>query len=409
MSEISMTHSRLHFVFLNIGHFLDHFFMLVFATVAALTLTTEWDMSYGELIPYATPGFIAFGLFALPAGWMADKWSRQGMMAVFFIGIGICSVLTALAQTPLQIGMTLFAMGGFAAIYHPVGIPLVIEGSSGGKTGMPIAINGVFGNLGVASAALITGYMIDHVGWREAFIWPGILTIALGLFYIWLMTRAASPAPAPAVLSKSKAGARSYEGVSLLRIFAIIILTTALGGIAFQSTTFALPKVFDERLGGLALSATLVGWYAFLVFALAALAQLVVGYLLDRYSARNIFIGVAALQAVFFALMPGLNDWAALAVAVSFMLAVFGQIPINDVLVGRLAASAWRSRVFACRYIITFSALAASIPMIAWIHRMYGFDMLFQILTGVALAILVAVILLPRAIPARVQETAAAE
>ncbi len=401
-----MTYSRLHFLFVNIGHFLDHFFMLVFATVAALTLATQWGMSYGELIPYATPGFIAFGMFALPAGWLADKWSRHAMMALFFIGIGACSILTALATTPLHMGIALFSMGFFAAIYHPVAIPLVIEGTTGGKTGMPIAVNGVFGNLGVASAALITGFMIDNAGWREAFVWPGIFSIILGLVYIWLMTKMPQTAKAPARKKSSKT-TRSYQGVPLIRIFAIILMTTALGGIIFQSTTFALPKVFDERLDALALSATLVGLYAFLVFALAALAQLVVGYLLDRHSARSVFIGVAALQATFFAIMPGLTDWAALIVAVAFMLAVFGQIPINDVLVGRLTTSEWRSRVFACRYIVTFSALAASIPMIAWIHANWGFDRLFMLLAVVALCILLAVLMLPRAIPARTQAAAA--
>ncbi|GBE44055.1 major Facilitator Superfamily protein [bacterium BMS3Bbin10] len=409
-----MTPSRLHFMFLNIGHFLDHFFMLIFATVAALTLWREWGMSYGELIPYATPGFIAFGLFALPAGWLADKWSRRGMMAAFFIGVGVCSMLTSLAQTPLQMGAALFAMGVFAAIYHPVGIPLVIEGRV--RTGMPIAINGVFGNLGVASAALITGFMIDNAGWRAAFIWPGIVCVGVGLAYLWFFAKTPQPAkaakpaekePAKKGPEKKKSRGRSYQGVSLIRIFAIILVTTALGGMVFQSTTFALPKIFDERLGGMALSATLVGWYAFLVFALAAFAQLVVGYLLDRHSARLVFIGVAALQAVFFALMPGLHDWAALAVAFAFMLAVFGQIPINDVLLGRLTTSEWRSRAFACRYIVTFSALAASIPMIAWVHANWGFDRLFMGLAVAALLILLAVIMLPRAMPAQTQSAIA--
>ena len=399
-----MTRSRLHFLFLNFGHFIDHFFMLIFATVAALTLTREWGMSYGELIPYATPGFIAFGAFALPAGWLADKWSRPGMMALFFIGVGACSVLTALAQTPLQMGAALFALGMFAAIYHPVGIPLVIEGRA--RTGMPIAINGVFGNLGVASAALITGFMIDNAGWRAAFIWPGVLCIGIGIAYLWLISRMPRQAKASGPVKK-KSAVQSYKGVSLIRIFAIILATTALGGIIFQSTTFALPKIFDERLGGMALSATLVGWYTFLVFALAALAQLVVGYLLDRHSARLVFIGVAALQAGFFAIMPGLNDWAALAVAFAFMLAVFGQIPINDVLLGRLTTSEWRSRAFACRYIVTFSALAASIPMIAWVHANWGFDRLFMGLAVTALFILLAVIMLPRAMPTGAQGAAA--
>ena len=400
-----MNPSRLHFTFLNVGHFLDHFFMLIFATVAALTLTREWGLSYAELIPYATPGFVAFGLCALPAGWLADKWSKRGMMAVFFVGIGGCSILTALAQTPLQIGIALFAMGVFAAIYHPVGLPLVIEGRD--KTGMPIAINGVWGNLGVASAALITGFMIDNAGWREAFVWPGILSIGLGLAYFALIFRAPRPEAAKKA-AKSGGKAAGYQGASLVRILAIIMFTTALGGFAYQSTTFALPKVFDERLTGLALSATMVGWYAFLVFSAGAVAQIIVGYLLDRHPARYVFIGVAALQAIFFAIMPGLTDWAALIVAVIFMLAVFGQIPINDVLMGRITASEWRSRAFACRYVVTFSALAATIPLIAWIHATYGFDMMFMALTGGALAILAAVMMLPRAIPSHAEAAAAA-
>lgn len=400
-----MNPSRLHFTFLNVGHFLDHFFMLIFATVAALTLTREWGLSYAELIPYATPGFVAFGLCALPAGWLADKWSKRGMMAVFFVGIGACSILTALAETPLQIGIALFAMGVFAAIYHPVGLPLVIEGRD--KTGMPIAINGVWGNLGVASAALITGFMIDNAGWREAFVWPGFLSIALGLAYFWMIFRAPRPEAAKKV-AKSGGKSAGYQGASLVRILAIIMFTTALGGFAYQSTTFALPKVFDERLTGLALSATMVGWYAFLVFSAGAVAQIIVGYLLDRHPARYVFIGVAALQAIFFAIMPGLTDWAALIVAVIFMLAVFGQIPINDVLMGRITASEWRSRAFACRYVVTFSALAATIPLIAWIHASYGFDMMFMALTGGALAILAAVMMLPRAIPSHAEAAAAA-
>ena len=93
-----MNRDRLHFLFLNIGHFLDHLFMLIFATVAALALSREWGLSYGELLNYATPGFFAFGLFACPAGWLADKWSRDGMMCVFFIGIGVASIATALPR-----------------------------------------------------------------------------------------------------------------------------------------------------------------------------------------------------------------------------------------------------------------------------------------------------------------------
>ena len=441
-----MSRDRLNFLFLNVGHFLDHLFMLIFATVAALRLAEEWGMSYAALIPYATPGFVAFGIGAIPAGWIADKWSREGMMVIFFIGIGASSIATALAGSPVEIALGLFAIGGFAAIYHPVGLAMVVHGRK--KTGIPLAINGVFGNLGVAAAALLTGWFIDTGGWRNAFVLPGVVSIGLGAAYaafVWSgrTSRAAgrqgdgsggatkedaarkeaasqrrdaagmrdagakrAPAAGRAVAAKqapaagqAAGGPSSIERGVFVRVFAIIVFTTAVGGLIFQSTTFALPKIFDERLTELAGSATAVGGYAFLVFTIAAFAQLVVGYLVDHHSVRTVFAFVAGLQAVFFALMYQLTGVAALVVAVAFMLVVFGQIPINDVLVGRITKSGWRSRVYSIRYIVTFSVMASTLPLIAWIHASRGFGVLFTVMAVAAAGIFAAVMLLPRAGP----------
>ena len=308
-----MRGERLNFAFLNVGHFLDHLFMLIFAAVAALRLTEEWGMSYAALIPYATPGFIAFGICALPAGWLADKWSREGMMVIFFVGIGASSIATALANTPFEIALGLLAIGAFAAIYHPVGLAMVVHGRE--KTGVPLAVNGVFGNLGVAAAALITGYFIDTGGWRNAFVLPGIISIGLGAIYaavVWAgRGRRAAERMVEAGAPSATRGAASVERAVFVRLFSIIMLTTAIGGIIFQGTTFTLPKIFDERLTELAGSATAIGGYAFLVFSIAAIAQLYVGYLLDRHSARTVFAYVAGLQAVFFAVMYQLTGVAA--------------------------------------------------------------------------------------------------
>ncbi len=391
-----MTRNRIEFLFLNVGHFLDHLFLLVFATAAALTLTREWAMTYAQLIPYATPGFIVFAACSVPAGWIADKWSREGMMAIFFIGIGASSILTAGAETPLQIAFGLAAIGLFAAIYHPVGLAMVVHGRE--KTGVALAINGIFGNLGVASAALITGYLVDRAGWREAFVLPGLLSVLIGVAYAAFVfggrkTAAAEGAPIP---SRPAAGAPGFERRLLVRLFAVIFFSTAVGGLIFQSTTFALPKIFDERLGDIAGSATLVGRYAFMVFTIAAFAQLAVGYLVDRHSVRTVFAFVAGLQALFLAAMVQMTGMAALIVSVAFMLFVFGQIPINDVLVGRATIAEWRSRVFALRYVLTFSIAATAIPLIAWIHSQWGFETLFVVLAAAAGAIFLSVLILPR-------------
>ena len=394
--------NRIQFAFLNAGHFFNHLFMLIFATVAALSLSREWGMDYGELIPYATPGFVAFGVCAVPAGWLADKWSRQGMMVVFFIGIGLSAVFTALSRTPFQIGAGLLAIGVFAGIYHPVGLALVVQGRR--NTGVPLAVNGIFGNMGVACAALIAGFLIDHAGWRSAFVWPGVLSVVTGIAYVlFLRGKAGTGELEQGKTSAGRSGEKPMlSGRMLLRVFVIIYVSTAIGGLLFQSTTFSLPKVFDEKLAGLAISATLVGWYAFLAFGFAAFGQLIVGYLVDRYSVRVVFSLVAALQALFLAIMPGLTGWTALMVSVAFMLAVFGQIPINDVMVGRITRSEWRSRVFAFRYIVTFSVMASSLPLIAWIYSHWGFDGLFKVLAVAAACTFIAVLMLPRALSERV-------
>ncbi len=393
-----MKYRQLEFLFLNVGHFFDHLLILIFATVAALALAREWGMGYAALIPYATPGFVAFGLFAVPAGWLADKWSREGMMLVFFLGIGVSAMLTALADTPLQIGFGLFVIGIFGAIYHPVGLAMVVQGRT--KTGMPLAINGVFGNLGVGCAALITGFLIDQTGWRSAFVWPGAVCVAIGLAYAIFLS--ASRRRGDDAVGASGGEPKSEQTLQvprtvLVKIFAVIFFSTAVGGLVFQSTTFSLPKVFDERLGELALTATSVGSFAFVVFALASVGQLIVGFLLDRISLKLVFLVVAGIQALFFALMVGATGSVALAVGAVFMLAVFGQIPINDVLVGRITRSEWRSRVFGLRYIVTFSVSASAVPLIAWIYGFWGFDTLFWVLTAAASTIFIAVSLLPAA------------
>jgi len=406
---------RLHFLLLNIGHLLDHLFMLVFATVAALALYREWDLGYAELLAYATPGFFAFGLFSLPAGWLADKWSRDGMMCVFFIGIGLASLATSFAETPVQIGIGLFVIGMFAAIYHPVGLAIVT--SKWRDIGIRIAANGVWGNLGVAGAALITGFLIDNGGWRLAFVIPGLVSIGFGLAYLglrWTGIHAESDArKAMAAVIEVKTSP-SYRAL-LIRVSAIVFMTTAVSSIIFQATTFALPKIFEERLQGLAIElsawidgiaasgqgdvATVIGSLAFIVFAVASIAQLVVGSMLDRFGPRPVFMVVATVQLVFFSAMPGLTDGVALAAALGFMLGAFGQIPINDYMIGKTAQGAYKARIYGVRYVVSFTVLALTLPLIAIVYQHWGFDTLFRILAGAAAAILVIVAALPKRLP----------
>ena len=412
-----MKRDKSNFFFLNLGHFFDHFLILIFATVAVALavdrrvdipgVATEWGLKYSEFIPFATAGFVAFGVFSIPAAWLADKWSRPGMIAVFFLGIGAATMLAALAQSPLQLGAAVFLVGMMGAIYHPVGLAMVVQGKV--NTGVPVAVNGIFGNLGVAAAPLVTLLLIEFYGWRAAFFIPGAICFVTGIAYAFFL-RAGPDVEEVSAEKKAAidAAVLDLDRKTLIRVFGIIFFTAAIGSFIFQSTTFALPKIFDERLAGFATSGSEVGMWAFIVFAIASIAQLAVGYMVDRYSVRYVFAFVAFTQSVFFALMLNLTGINALIVAVGFMLVVFGQIPINDVLVGRVAKSEWRARAFSARYIITFAVMATTIPALSYIHSSWGFTRLFLLMAAGAAIIFCTVLFLPHTRAAlKSRETAA--
>jgi MFS family permease len=374
-----------------LGHAYDHLFMLLFTTVV-LTLEHEpgFEGGYGELLALSVTGFIAFGAGSLPAGWLGDRWSRPGMMIVFFIGIGISSILTGLATGPFSLGAGLTAIGVFASIYHPIGIAMVAENAR--KLGREIGVNGVFGNLGVATAAITAGALSDTIGWRTAFIVPGAVAVATGLAYA-LFVRAGpmKATAAPAKRVQASAG-------EIKRVFIILIFATLFAGIVFNATTISLPKVFDERLVTLAASATGVGGWVFMVFAIAAVAQVVVGYLLDRYPLKIVYAGVALSQAPLVAAASVAAEAGMVIVAIAMMLSVFGLIPIHDTIVARYTTNEWRSRIYGVKFVLALGVAALAVPLVAGLHALTGgFYWVFMTLAGFAAVIGVCALAMPGA------------
>lgn len=348
---------------LNMGHWLDHLATTIFP-VAILELARVFGMDWNALLLFGLGGTIAFGAFSLPAGWLGDRWSRRGMMLLFFFGIGVSLVLCGLTSSPIELAIGLTLVGVFAAIYHPVGLAmLAMDASNVGRT---LGVNGLYGNFGIAFAAFITGGLIWLINWRAAFIAPGLLSIALG-FLFWRL-----------VPNEIKVGGRKSVAAIPVdralgkRIFFILATTTIAGGLIFTSTTQSMPKVFEENLGALTGSTLGIGVLVAGVYVLAAVAQLIVGNLIDRFSLRRVFLPVALVQAPLLLVLGWASDWSLLVLAFAVMFAVFGQIPINDAMVARYAPAEWRARAYSLRYIMSFGASATAVPMIAWLHGQYG-------------------------------------
>ncbi len=373
--------------FINLGHLLDHLVMLVFPTVV-IALAREWNRPYSEMLPLALGGFIAFGAFAIPAGWLADHWSRYRMMAVFFFGIGASLFLTGFAREPWQIAAGLALTGMFAAIYHPVGIAMLVAAPK--NLGMALGWNGLWGNLGLAFAAIVSGALMDLWGWRAAFFLPGLAAIGAGALFLLLVP---DPGPVP---KRSKSIGLHVDARTMAQIFVILLIATACGGVIFNSTTVAMPKVFDERLSALTNTNLGIGALVALVYSIAAFAQVLMGTLIDKFEMKHLMIAVGLVQIPLLALAANLDGWPMLIVALCMMMAIFGQIPLNDAIVGKYVADEYRARVLAVRYVVSLGVAAVAVPLIAVLHRTEGgFRNVFLVLAALAGAVLISAVFFP--------------
>jgi MFS family permease len=378
---LGLSRRRVSIGFLNWAHALDHFVMLIYPTVVALQAL--YGRSYSELIGLSTGSFVAFGLFSLPAGWLADRWSRRNMMVAFYLGCGASLIGAALAPSLIGLAIALFVLGIFAAIYHPVGTAMVIESAT--QRGRTMAFNGVCGNLGISLAAGITAMLMATLSWRGAFFVPGIICIATGVAYVWLIPdearhKSARNATADVPLSPAVAAI----------IFGLFIVVALAAGLVFNTLSVALPKIVDERVRNISLVE--IGSLTTAVFICGAIAQMTVGRLVERFRLHILFAVLAIMQfagVVWTAYASGATVLVALAFT---MAAIYGQITVNDLIIARYTADAWRGRVFAVRYFLTFTTSSIAVLMIAFLYGRGGFAFVLGATAFVALAFMIAVL-----------------
>lgn len=383
-----MNQSRNVIRYINAAHVIDHMFMLIFPA-AVLGMTQAFALDFAALIGLSLGGFIAFGACSLPAGWLGDHWSRRRMMLVFFFGIGASAIFTGLSHSAPMLVLGLTLIGIFAAIYHPVGTAMLVAYAQ--NRGREIGINGMWGNLGVAFSALITGLLVAHFGWRAAFILPGVVAMVLGVGFA-LQVREEPVPQRPHTPLKGAGGQR----ISMAVVFGVLALATATGGVVFNATTMTYPKLFQERLHELFASPQTLGVVVSLAYAFGAVAQLSIGRVLHRVSLKWPFVVLTMCQApLLYALAYG-EGWGVIALGAAFMFVVFGQVTVNDAMVANFVAPQWQSRVFALRYCLSFGASATAIPLIAYVEPLQGLVGLYLILAAIAALTFVVALVFPR-------------
>jgi MFS family permease len=379
---------------LNLAHAIDHMFLLIFATAVA-TMAGDFGFArWEDLMPWGAGAFVMFGLGSIPAGRLGDLWGRRPMMLVFFFGMGLSALLVATVQSPWQLAVALTLLGTFSAIYHPVGIPMLVQHSA--KPGATIGFNGLVGNLGIALAAVVTGLLVKAFGWRVAFAVPGLLSIAVGLWFMWVCPRE--------TMAPSKRNSKAKVSLSpkqLARAFLVMTTAAASGGLLFNITTNGNTQMLTERFQGVMQDPAKLGMLLASVYAVASLAQIVVGRLIDRFPIRNLYRCVVVMQIPLLLLAATAQGWWLYAALIGVMVSVFGAIPFTDAMIVRYVDDHMRSRVAGMRLAVSIGISSVAVWALGPLVKSVGFGNVFMLLAGVAVFTFVVVSWLPDE-PARV-------
>jgi MFS family permease len=369
--------------FINLAHVFTHYGLLILATAVLAMVVQEpgaFGGAYGPILALGTAMFVVYGVGSLPMGWLAERLGRPRLMAIFFIGTGATMAGAGFAPGPVTLAAALALMGAFSAIYHPIGTAMLVDAAGPARVGRAMGVNGVFGNLGVAGAPIVTAFVAAGLGWRWAFIVPGVLCVLAGLLYL---------REGAVDVAKNKAAGKPFPAIPrgvVLRVVAILMCLAAAAGFIFNAFTLLLPKLMEERLASSPDLLPVVGVLAFLVTLCGGLTQFTVGRLIDRNTLKTVLLPLGLIQLPGLLLLFSMEGWPALLVAGLLAAAIFGCVTVNETMMARYVAPELRAKLYSVRFFIGFGGAAAASPVVAWLHQSTGSqDAVLLVLAAVAI------------------------
>lgn len=381
---------RLAIGFSWIGHAYMHILAALYLTIV-ISLERDWGLTYDDLIRLWTLGALLIGLGAPLAGWLADRWSDAKMMVAFFLLTGSGAILSGLASDTVGLTIALAILGLGASIYHPVGMSWLVKNAV--NRGRALGYLGIFGSVGIASAALIAGALSQWWGWRAAFIVPGAVCVITGALLAACITMG---------LVRDRRGdvrpERPPSRGDVIRAFFVLSVTMLCVGVIFNATLTAMPKWFGQRMTDLTGDGTLgIGGLVTLVYLFASGSQLLGGYLADRFPLKRVYVLALLVQVPLLLVAAGLAGLPLLVVATAMVFAGSLQIPAENLLLARYTPDRHRGVAFGAKFVLSFGAAPLAVQIVAMIYgRHADFYWLFIGCGILALGAFLASLLLPK-------------
>ena len=382
--------SKLTVTYAALGHLLMHMFA-AFYFVIVLAIEDDWKLSYDELLNLWFLGSLLVGLGALPAGWISDRWSRSGMIAIMFIGLGISSLLCGLSGNKVSLFISLSLLGLFCAIYHPAGISWVVNTSK--ETGKALGFNNIFGGVGIGLGAFFAGVLIEQFNWQAAFMLPGLISLVVGLSLTYHL----------------KSGKISLKNISseqfkdnpeknqMLKIAIIMLLSITCLSFVYQILQTSLPKAIDIRLtDSLDLSTSDIGYIVAAIYIVSGLMNYIGGILTDKYSEKLIYsIGIVG-QGLLLLLIVSLSNYWLIAISLAIVAFNSSILPAENLLLAKFSPEKYQSLVYGIKFIVSFTVGPIALIMISRSYDLTGeFGVLYLAFGFVMIIMFLIVLTLP--------------
>jgi len=380
-------------IFTSYCHFLSHFYMLIFPSLV-IPLNKYFDMPIPEVLSLGFLMYLLFGLGALPMGIVTDLWNGRRMLTLHLLGLGAFSLLAGAARQPTSLMMSLAFIGVFASIYHPAGMGLISKGCT--RRGYALGINGVFGNLGLGLAPIVTGIVTYWFGWRTIYIIFGafVLFSSIILFLVPI-----DETPVQTVESHTKGDKKHY-----MLYFALLCVCMMLAGFCFRGTSVVIPAYFEQTVpflnnilgnfsfiklsGTKTLAATALTSF---VYFFGMLGQMTGGRFADKVDLRLGYFSFHLIALPFMVLMTQFTNIPLLVFTMGYLFFALGMQPIENSLVARLTPEKLRSTSYGFKFIFTFGVGSLSVFTAKQLIKHYGFVYVFWLQAVIIVLLLSAI------------------
>ena len=359
----------------SIAHFLTHFFMLMYPTIAVMQ-AREWDVAVDSLLPMAFPGFLLYGLGAIPVGLWTDRvggWIPM-VAGVFVMATGAYVGSLASVDTLWVLGLGLALVGLGASTYHPAGMSLITRTVK--RSAWALGINGSFGSAAIALAPISAELLCEHWGWQHCLQLLALVAVAVGVLFLF--------APIPSHVQSATASTTKDTPRTTLwsRTFVLLCVAMAISGFAYRGNTVVFPALFDARVStmshGLATTAA---------YAVGILMNVVGGYMAERWPFERVYLGLHVISLPFLVATAWLTNGSLVLVASLYAACAIGMQPTENSLVAKLSPSHLRGFAFGVKFTMVFGIGALAVPLVSTIMRTHGLTAIQLSLSGSVLAL----------------------